>query len=145
MRLSRSQPTFEAPRGGFTLAEATAAGFLFLLILTSVAQVLVWVASERRAFERRRLAAIEAMNLLERATSLPWEEIDAETLEKLWKDCEARGILPRARFSAEIVRETVESIDTKKIALTVRWIGPAGANERPIRLVTWVHRPRRNS
>ena len=132
-------------RRGFTLMEATAACFLLIVALSSLAQLLGWVAGERRAFERRRLVVAEAANLMERATALPWERIDDESLKKLRFSDDVRSNLPTATLAFEIAEKKEDAIESKKISLTIRWIGPGGVHDRPVRLVAWVHRSRRKS
>ena len=145
MLIPKSKTFPYASRRGFTLAETTAAGLLLIVALASFAQILGWVAGERRAFERRRLALATASNLMERATALPWDRLNDDSLQKLWLSGIARANLPKATLSAEFSDEKDDGIESKKINLTIRWIGSHGVADRPVRLVGWVYRPRRKS
>ena len=132
-------------RRGFTLAEATAAGVLFVVALASFAQLLGFIAVERRAFERRRLAVAEASNLMERATALPWDELADSSLKSFRLSDDARSNLPNATLNLEVVAGTEDAIESKRISITIYWRSSGGRNDRPARLVAWVQRARRKS
>ena len=66
-------------RRAFTAVEVALAVFLMAVAMTATVQVLGWVASERRAVERRQWAVQEVANLMERLTAAPWERVTPES------------------------------------------------------------------
>ncbi len=126
-------------RRGFGLIEMTVAIMLLAVGMVVTVQVVGWVATERRAVERRERAALEASNLMERAAARPWDALTAEGLAPVGLADAARRALPGSAVSWAVA-ELDAPPRSKRVTLEVRWRDRAGRSEAPVRLVAWVHR-----
>jgi Tfp pilus assembly protein PilV len=129
-------------RRAFTLVEVTITVFLLAVAMTTIVQVLGWVASERRAVERRQWAIEEAGNLMERVTALPFNEITSESMRAFSLSASIREKLPGPELTLN-VGETNAAGRAKQVAIAIRWRNRGGTWEAPVRLTTWSH-PGRN-
>lgn len=126
-------------RRAFTLVEVTITALLLVVAMTVTAQLLGWVAAERRAVERRQCAIQEAANLMERLTSRPWSELTSETLARVPLSDEARQTLPGAELSVAAETSTAP-VAARRLSLRLRWRNRSGGWEAPVRLTAWAYR-----
>ena len=72
-------PTSPRRRRAFTMVEVTLLAFLLAVAMTTTVQVLGWVATQRRAVERRQWAIQEVANLMEHLTAEPWDRVTPDS------------------------------------------------------------------
>jgi Tfp pilus assembly protein PilV len=128
-------------RRAFTACEVALAVFLMAVAMTSTVQVLGWVASERRAVERRQWAVQEVANLMERLTAAPWDGVTPESARALALSEGVRRKLPEPELTID-VDEKDAARGEKRLAIRLRWRNRAGAWEAPVRLTAWIARRR---
>jgi Tfp pilus assembly protein PilV len=128
-------------RGAFTACEVALAVFLLAVAMTTTVQVLGWVASERRAVERRQLAIQEVANLMEHVTAQPWDQVTPDSARALSLSEEIRRALPGPELTID-VQESDAPLAEKRVAIRLRWHNRAGLWEAPVRLSAWIARPR---
>ena len=109
--------------------------------MTVTVQLLGWIAAERRAAERRRLAVREVANLLEHLAARPWDKL-SEPVELKPTDNVTRDALPGAELSV-VVDDKGAAENAKRVAVRLRWRNRAGDWDAPVRLTTWVQKPGR--
>ena len=85
-------------RRGSLLAEVAMSSVLLMIAMTVTVKVLSWVGAERRAWDRRQWAAQEVANLMERATSRPFEEVTTTNLKTLKIAPQTAALLPGAEL-----------------------------------------------
>lgn len=130
-------------RRGLTLVEITIAVFLLAVSMTLTVRVLGWVASERRAGERRQCATREAANVVEHLTALPWERVTADTARSLTLSDTARMSLPSGELNATV--DEPAGGDAKRVSVRIRWRNRGGDWDAPVRLTAWTFRAGRNA
>jgi hypothetical protein len=126
-------------RRAFTACEVALAIFLVAVAMTSTVQVLGWVASERRAAERRQWAVQEVANLMERLTASPWDRVTSESARALALSEPIRRQLPAPELTVLVdAKDALRG--EKRLAICLRWRNRAGAWEAPVRLTAWIAR-----
>jgi hypothetical protein len=128
-----------ARRPGFGLIEMAIAGLLIAAAMAATLQVVGWVATERRAVERRERAVLEASNLLERITARPWDELSTEALGSIKLNEQASAFLPGSALALKVV-PFEDAPSRKRITVELRWQDRSGRPEAPVRLVAWIYR-----
>jgi hypothetical protein len=124
---------------GFTLVELAGAMLVMAVVMALTLQLLTWVAAERRGASRRQWALREADNVLERVVARPWDELSGDRLAADDVTERIRRELPDGRLNID-VRPSPSGPETKRVRVEIRWRGPSGADEAPVRLTTWVAR-----
>lgn len=132
----------ERPRRGYVMVELVMATLLLAAAMVLTVQILGWLASERRAADRRERAALEAANLMEHLTAQPWDAITPEAAGALELSSSAHQALPGAELKATVTR-TEGDPPAKRIGIALRWRNRSGQFEAPVRLTAWVHSPGR--
>ena len=125
----------------FTACEVALAVFLLAVAMTTTVQVLGWVASERRAVERRQWAIQEVANLMEHLTAQPWDQLTPASARAVSLSEEIRRKLPGPELTID-VHENDAPAGEKRLAIRVRWRNRVGLWEAPVRLTAWIARPR---
>ena len=128
-------------RRGFTLVELTLTVVLLTVAMTTVVQVLGWVATERRAIERRQWAIQEVANLMERLTAEPYDAVTADSARTLALSGSTAAKLPEPELTIEVAEARGEA---KRLAIRLTWRNRAGLRETPVRLTAWIY-PRRSA
>jgi hypothetical protein len=128
-------------RRAFTMTEVVLSTFLLAVAMTTTVQVLGWVASERRAAERRQWALQEVANLMEHLSAEPWDQITPESARDATLGEEIRGKLPDPELTV-VVDERDADRGVKRLAIRLRWRNRAGGWEAPVRLTSWIARRR---
>lgn len=126
-------------RRGFTLLEVSVSGAMLVVLMVVTVQVLGWVAVERRAADRRQVAALEAANVMERLASQPWEDLTAERTAEMKLSTQARDVLPEGELKLEIQNESGQP-EARRILIEVHWKGQASQPVAPVRLTSWIYR-----
>jgi hypothetical protein len=123
-------------RRGLSMAE-----MIVTIAVTSVAmiggmQMIALSGRQFRAIEDRRLAGLEAGNLMEQVMLRPWEELTAEQLASLELSEACRQALPDVQL-----RISVDAGDAvpaaKRITIEIGWRVNAAHRGAPVRLVAW--------
>ncbi len=127
-------------RRGFGLIEMAVGAMLLVAAMAVTAQVIAWVALERRAAERRERAVFEAANLLERVAARPWAEIESAPPAGLKMAEATTRFLPGSSLDLKVA-SFADAPTRKRITVEVRWLDRSGRPEAPVRLVAWAYRP----
>ena len=123
-------------RRGTTLIEVCTALCMLAGVFVGTAQLLTICARQRVAIDRQFVAQGEAANVAERVAAMKYEEVDNENLEKLSLSPQAQALLPEGKLAIESTEATASAVSHKRVAITVSWMNPTGA-ERDTRLTTW--------
>jgi hypothetical protein len=126
-------------RRGSTFLELAAALAVLAVLLGMIGQSLIWAGAERRACWRRQCAAIEAANVLERLTSLPWSEITPERAQNEKLSVDASRILGANALEVTITPEET-ALPAKRIQVEIHGHGGSKQFDGVTRLTTWVYR-----
>jgi prepilin-type N-terminal cleavage/methylation domain-containing protein len=126
-------------RRGFTLVEMTAATAVLTIGLALTAQVVTWVAAERRVAARRQWALHEADNVLERVTVRSWDTLTSESVQDPALAERVRAELPDGRVSIDVAADSADS-SAKRVRVEIRWRSKAGVDDAPVQLTAWVHK-----
>jgi Tfp pilus assembly protein PilV len=130
-----------ARRRAFTMVEVTLSVFLLAVAMTTTVQILGWVATQRRAIERRQWAIQEVANLMEHLTAESWDRVTPDSARALTLSDEIRRKLPEPELKLD-VDETEAGRGEKRLALQLRWRNRSGTWEAPVRLTAWIARRR---
>jgi Tfp pilus assembly protein PilV len=130
-----------ARRRAFTMVEVTLSVFLLAVAMTTTVQILGWVATQRRAIERRQWAIQEVANLMEHLTAEPWDRVTPDSARALTLSDEIRRKLPEPELKLD-VDETGAGRGEKRLAIQLRWRNRSGTWEAPVRLTAWIARRR---
>jgi Tfp pilus assembly protein PilV len=120
-------------RPGFTVIETMLAVGVLTVALVMVAQVAAWSLTQRERAAVRQEALEQAANVLEKARSLPWDQLTPE-----WA---AAQKLPEAlsqRLDQPVLAVRVQAIGaaplTRKVTVEVRWKQSDTVPAPPVRL-----------
>lgn len=118
-------------------------GVMLMIAMALTVKVLGWAGAERRAWDRRQWAAQEASNLMEEATSRPFEAVTASALKSLQLSPQARALLPAAELASEVAEnDPAGGPGSKRVAIRLRWHNRSGEWDAPVRLTSWIYRGR---
>ncbi|MDB5351529.1 MAG: hypothetical protein JWN86_2776 [Planctomycetota bacterium] len=124
-------------RRAYLLAETAVAGLLLGAAMVMTVKMLGWMAVERRSSERRGWAVQEAANAMEHLTALPFDALSSATARNAVRLSDSAGkVLPDASLAIEVS----DDLAMKKVDIAIRWKGPSGRSESPVRLTAWVAR-----
>lgn len=126
-------------RRGTLLLETAIAAMILTIAMTLAAQVTAGVAAQRRAWDRRGVAAVEVANALERIAARPFDATAVGPVEGLSLSSAAKASLPDAELTAEAVDDPAGDIPARRVTIRLRWRNRAGDWDAPVKLVTWVH------
>jgi hypothetical protein len=130
-------------RRGSLLAEVAMSSVLLMIAMVLSVRVLGWVGVERRAWDRRQWAAQEISNLMEEATSRPFEEVNSLRLKNLTLSTQAQALLPGAELASEVAEnDPAGGPGSKRIAIRLRWRNRSGEWDAPVRLTSWIYKGR---
>lgn len=123
-------------RRGLSMTE-----MIVTVILTSVAMVggvkIMSLASHQcRTVDNRRLAGLEAGNVLEQVMARPWEEIVPGEATRFVLSDACRQTLPDAKLRVAVEAEAADP-DARRITVEVDWQATALRRSQPVRLVAW--------
>jgi hypothetical protein len=130
-------------RRGSLLAEVAMSGVMLMIAMALTVKVLGWVGVERRSWDRRQWAAQEISNLMEEATSRPFEDVTTASLKGLAISPQARALLSAAELATEVAEnDTAGGPGSKRVAIRLRWHNRSGEWDAPVRLTSWIYRGR---
>lgn len=139
----RRTPVDRRARRGSLLLEVAMSGVMLMIAMALTVKVLGWAGAERRAWDRRQWAAQEASNLMEEATSRPFEAVTASALKSLQLSPQARALLPAAELASEVAEnDPAGGPGSKRVAIRLRWHNRSGEWDAPVRLTSWIYRGR---
>ena len=119
------------------------AAALLMVAMTLTVKVLGFVASERRASDRRQRALVEVANLMERISAYPFDEVTPGLATRLTLSPTGRQALPDSELAIEVAgSEPGAGRLARRIAIRLRWRGPDGEWAAPVRLTSWIERRR---
>ena len=144
-RLSSPAISHGRRRRGALLADVGLAAIVLLITMSLMLKVLGIVAHERRAAEQRQRAALEVANLMERITAYPADRVTPELARGMTISETARQSLRNFELAVDVTGgEPAAAPDraARRISITLRWRGPSGQWEAPVRLTSWKERRR---
>lgn len=127
-------------RRGTTLFEATVALGVLLVTVGLVAKTLIAVAHQQRTVQQRRLAMLEAGNVMERIMARKFDDLlpgDAATSEQ--SDSLAER-LPGATLRVTITAHDDPPLAAKQIVVEISWDDANHRAPAPLRLTAWKYR-----
>jgi Tfp pilus assembly protein PilX len=127
-------------RRGSMLIEVTMATVILIMIMSVALKVMGFAAHERLAALRRERASFEAANVMEQITALRYDEITTERASRMAVSDASRERLPGCELAVDVSTSPATAAPdapAKRIAVKVRWRGPSGAWELPVRLTAW--------
>jgi hypothetical protein len=130
-------------RRGSLLAEVAISSIMLVIIMGMTVKILGWVALERKAAERREVALQEAANLMERLTAHPFEQVTPELAARCALSPSASLRLPDAELKVDVSESHPDAgRSVKRIAIQLRWRARGDELAAPVRLTSWIERPR---
>lgn len=128
-------------RRGFTIVEMIVTMMILGALAAAVVPTLRWVNLQRTETERRLIAQQEAGNLLERAATVPWNELGPETGKDWPLSPEGVAALPGGRVVVSVQEEAGASPATKAVRVEVHWTSSVRRSEAPVQVTAWFARP----
>jgi hypothetical protein len=130
-------------RRGSLLAEVAISTIMLVIIMGMTVKILGWVALERKAAERRELALQEAANLMERLAAHPFDQVTPELASRCALSPRASLRLPDAELKVDVSEGHPDAgRSVKRIAIQLRWRSRGDELAAPVRLTSWIERPR---
>lgn len=132
-------------RRGAILADVGLAAIILLVAMSLMLKVLTVVAHERRSADHRQRAALEAANLMERITAYPFDRVTPELARGMKVSEAARQSLHDCELAIDVKgsgQSPSTDRDVRRISIMLRWRGPSGQWQRPVRLTSWMERRR---
>ncbi len=130
-------------RRGSLLAEIAMSSVLLMIAMSLTVKVLGWMGVERRSWDRRQLAAQEISNLMEDATSRPFEDVTSASLKGLAISSHVRALLSSPELATEVAEnDSAGGPGSKRVAIRLRWHNRSGEWDAPVRLTSWIYRGR---
>jgi len=130
-------------RRGSLLAEIAMSSVMLMIAMALTVKVLGWMGVERRSWDRRQLAAQEISNLMEDATSRPFEDVTSASLKGLAISSHARALLSSPELTTEVAEnDSAGGPGSKRVAIRLRWHNRSGEWDAPVRLTSWIYRGR---
>jgi prepilin-type N-terminal cleavage/methylation domain-containing protein len=127
-------------RRGVTLVEVSVAIVLLGVMAGLIVEAQTVRGRLQRAMHWRELATIEAGNLMEQVTALPWDDLNEEKLATMKLSDGLRQALPKAALHLAVDPVTgTDQPESRRIRLEIDWPGPTGEVVRPVRLTSWVY------
>jgi hypothetical protein len=126
-------------RRGVILLEVIVGCSLLAVFLAVCVQLLSVTALERRDIERRAIALVEAANVVERVSAMPYDDITPEKLNEIKLSPDVEQILPggTARISVD---EEPGDVQSKRVRVEISWTA-GRRSQPPARLTYWAYRP----
>ena len=132
-------------RRGFGLVEMAVSGALFAAMVVIAAQLVGWVALDRKATGRRERATRLVANVMERVLAHPWTEIATEPLAPLARSATEGKPTAFGSLSIEVAPSpAIDGRGVKKITVEVRRPDRSQVAESPVRLIAWTFEPKGN-
>ncbi len=123
-------------RSGFTLTETVVAGIILSTAIAVSMQMLVATSAQHQTMEQGRIALLEAGNVVERLSVLPWSKLDADELSAWNLGPQAARALPGGKLEIQ-VQPTSDEPAAKRLTVVVSYSPKEKQPARSVRLVTW--------
>ncbi len=137
------RPAGRRQRRGSLLAEIAMSSVLLMIAMSLTVKVLGWMGVERRSWDRRQWAAQEVSNLMEEATSRPFEDVTSASLKGLAISPQAQALLPGAELAAEVAAsDPAGGPGSKRVAIRLHWHNRSGEWDAPVHLTSWIYQGR---
>jgi hypothetical protein len=136
MNMNASSLWKRRSRHGLSMTE-----MILTVMLTSAAMVggakLMAVAHQQgRLVDQRRLAGVEASNILEQVMAQPWQQITPGEQSAFGLSDAGRQLLPDAKVRVVVDPEPAQP-EARRITVAIDWQVAAQRRGRPVRLVAW--------
>ncbi len=128
-------------RCGVSMAEMIVTVAITMLVLVSGMQLITLAGRQGTAIENRRLAALEAGNIMEQVMCRPWEEVTTESLSSLPLSETCRQALPAASLHVAVDPDGTDQ-DLRRITVQLDWAVNSVHRGQPVHLVAWRYRNR---
>ncbi len=135
-----ANPFRTRPRRGYTLIELAISVVVVMAAMGVTVKVLGWVATERRAADRRDWAVQTVSNVMERVSSGPFDRVTPEAVKAVAAATSADRALPGAVWGVTVEDEPGGPAPARRVALQLRWKERSGGLSLPVRLTAWVYR-----
>ena len=119
--------------------ELIVASAILAVMMAVSLQLLGLVASGRKAVRQRQTAVREAGNLMQRASALPWDKLDQQTLEGFSLAENIADELQDVRLIVTVVETPAAELKTKRISISIGWKDNKGQLVAPVKLTAWRH------
>ena len=118
-----------------------------MIVMGMTVRVLSTVARERRAALDRQRGVLEAGNLMERITAYPFDQVTPDFVRKISVSDRARRSLRDCELVTSVSggeKLGAGGQSAKRVMIRLRWKGPGGPWQAPVRLTSWIEpgRPR---
>ncbi len=137
-----------AMRRGSLLAEVGIATLVLVIVMGFTMKTLSTVGHERRAAEQRQRGVLEVGNLMERITALPFDKVTAPVARGMSLSDVARASLRDAELAIDVSagdKSAEAGRSAKRVMIRLRWRGPSGEWQAPVRLTSWIESRRNRS
>jgi Tfp pilus assembly protein PilV len=128
-------------RRGSLLAEVGIATVVLMMVMGLMVKMLSTIARERRAAEQRQRGVFEVANLMERITARPFDEVTPLAARKISLSDAARASLRDSELAIDVSageNSAVAGRSAKRVMIRLRWRGPSGEWQAPVRLTSWI-------
>lgn len=140
---SRRRARFRG-RCGFTLVETAVSTILLAAVLLTAVPTLGWIVRTRQSAQQHEAAILAIGNLMERITSLDWNDLTSERVAAMQLPEEVQRQLPGAELRVDL-SPAADEPDARKVTLEIRWPESIHGNwSAPVRLAAWVYPPSRS-
>ena len=126
-------------KNGISLVELIVASAILAVMMAVSLQLLGLVASGRKAVQQRQTAVREAGNFMQRASALPWDKLDQQTLEGFSLSGNTADELQDARLIVTVLETPSAELKTKRISISITWKDNKGQLVAPVKLTAWRH------
>jgi hypothetical protein len=123
-------------RHGIYLLEMSVAGVLLLAMMAICVRYFAVTLTQRRALDQRQAAIVEAGNVMERVSAMPWTDLMPETMAAITLSADAKLALASGELKIDVAEEGRKP-QAKRITVSVRWQDDDGQWVLPLRLAAW--------
>ena len=123
-------------RHGIYLLEMSVAGVLLLALMAICVRYFAVTLAQRRALDQRQAAIVEAGNVMERISAVPWDDLTPEALAATALSADAKLALPDAELKIDLA-DGDQKPQSKRITVSIRWQDDQGQWVQPLRLAAW--------
>jgi hypothetical protein len=120
------------------LIELLVCGALLGVVLTTAIPTLRWILHQRRFIQQREAAVLEVDNLLERLTSVGWNDLTTDRAAQFQLAPTVAAQLPGSRLEIKVDTDA-DDPRAKRVHVELTWETTRGQPAPPVRLTTWVY------
>lgn len=126
-------------RRGSLMVELLACGALLGVVLSTAIPALRWIVRQRKFSEERQAALLEVENLMERVTTLDWNELTTERAEDFHLSAPLAERLSEPRLAITVDADP-DAAAAKIVRINLTWEHAPQRPAPPVRLAAWVYR-----